>query len=216
MKKELPKSVAVIVAHPDDETLWAGGTILSHPEWTCFVASLCRGNDADRAPKFLKVLKILKAKGKMADLDDGPTQKPLGKKAVEKAILDLLPKQHFDLVISHSPAGEYTRHRRHEEIGKAVISLWHAGKIAADELWIFAYEDGNKKYLPKPIENATICGTLTEPIWKEKFNIITETYGFSKDSWEARATPLAEAFWQFSNPEDAIRWLDKTVGTENS
>jgi len=25
------KTVAIIVAHPDDETLWAGGTILSHP-----------------------------------------------------------------------------------------------------------------------------------------------------------------------------------------
>ena len=23
----------MIVAHPDDETLWAGGTILKHPEW---------------------------------------------------------------------------------------------------------------------------------------------------------------------------------------
>ena len=46
------KSVLIIVAHPDDETLWAGGTILSHPEWSVFVISLCRASDTDRAPKF--------------------------------------------------------------------------------------------------------------------------------------------------------------------
>ena len=28
--------VAVVVAHPDDETLWAGGLLLSHPEWSPF------------------------------------------------------------------------------------------------------------------------------------------------------------------------------------
>jgi LmbE family N-acetylglucosaminyl deacetylase len=27
------KSVAIIVAHPDDETLWAGGEILNNPLW---------------------------------------------------------------------------------------------------------------------------------------------------------------------------------------
>jgi LmbE family N-acetylglucosaminyl deacetylase len=48
------KTVAVIVAHPDDETLWAGGTILSHPTWNCFIISLCSGSDPDRNPGFLK------------------------------------------------------------------------------------------------------------------------------------------------------------------
>ncbi len=62
MNKEI-KRVAIIVAHPDDETLWAGGTILSHPEWECFVVSLCRKSDPDRAPKFKKVLEVLGADG---------------------------------------------------------------------------------------------------------------------------------------------------------
>jgi LmbE family N-acetylglucosaminyl deacetylase len=31
--KNRTKNVAIIVAHPDDETLWAGGTILNHPYW---------------------------------------------------------------------------------------------------------------------------------------------------------------------------------------
>jgi LmbE family N-acetylglucosaminyl deacetylase len=58
MDKKPPKAVAVIVAHPDDETLWAGGTILSHPSWQWFIVCLCRGSDKDRAPKFLKHYKF--------------------------------------------------------------------------------------------------------------------------------------------------------------
>jgi len=33
------KTVAIIVAHPDDETLWAGGTILNHPGKTWILVS---------------------------------------------------------------------------------------------------------------------------------------------------------------------------------
>src|SRR5580698_7269514 len=101
------KKVAVIVAHPDDETLWAGGTILDNPLWDCFIACLCRKNDPDRAPKFTRVLEILGAKGKMGDLDDGPEQKPLAENEVEDALLELLPVTNFDLIITHSINGEY-------------------------------------------------------------------------------------------------------------
>ncbi len=201
------KTVAVIVAHPDDEILWTGGTILSHPSWNVFVISLCRGNDADRAPRFFNELKKLGAKGKMGDLDDGPEQKPLDEHEVEQAILNLLPAKHYDLIISHNPSGEYTRHARHEEIGKAVIKLWHVNKISAGELWSFAYEDGNKEYYPKPIESANIYRLLTKPIWLRKYSIITDNYGFDKESWEAQTTPKGESFWQFTNSEDAMHWL---------
>ncbi len=148
MDRANSKKVALIVAHPDDETLWAGGTILSHPGWECFIVCLCRGNDADRAPRFKQALKVLRSEGIMGDLDDGPDQKPLEENEVENAILELLPQQYFDLIISHHPSGEYTRHIRHEETGQAVIKLWHNGSISAGEHWVFAYEDGNKEYLP--------------------------------------------------------------------
>lgn len=202
------KTVAIIVAHPDDETLWAGGTILSNPYWECFIISICRGSDKERAPRFSNALQLLHATGIMGDLDDGPEQMSLEEQIVEQTILELLPKKHFDLVISHNPSGEYTRHARHEEVSKAVITLWHKGKIAASELWTFAYEDSHKACYPKSVESASIYQPLPKRIWLKKYSIITETYGFEPSSWEAKTTPKAESFWQFSDSHAAIIWLN--------
>ena len=209
MKDPIKKSVAVIVAHPDDETLWAGGTILNNPSWKCFIICVCRKNDEDRAPKFCNALKIFHADGAMGDLDDGPAQNSLEETEVEKMILNLLPSKHFDLIITHDPAGEYTEHLRHKETSKAVITLWHNSKIDSNELWTFAYEDGNKKYYPKAIQDATSFHTLEDKIWLKKYNIITQTYGFRQESWEAKTTPKTESFWQFKNSIEADQWLNK-------
>jgi LmbE family N-acetylglucosaminyl deacetylase len=185
---------AVIVAHPDDETLWAGGLMLMHPdvEWT--VVTICRRSDPDRAPKFLRALKELNATGLMADLDDGPEQRPLNHDEVRKTIRMLLPSERFDLMITHGPSGEYTRHLRHEETAKAVLALWKEDRLPAEQLWTFAYEDGNRRYLPRAVEQADLLIELPDEIWQKKYSIITNIYGFSQNSWEARTTPRQEAF----------------------
>ena len=128
MKSKNSKSIAVIVAHPDDESLWAGGTILEHPSNDWFIVCLCRGSDCDRTARFKNALKLLNAEGIMGDLDDGPNQEPLDEKEVEKEILRLLPEGHYDLIITHDSKGEYTKHLRHEEVNKAVVTLWHEKK----------------------------------------------------------------------------------------
>jgi hypothetical protein len=143
----------------------------------------------------------------MGLMDDGPEQQPLPKEDTQLAILELLPAKHYDLVITHNPSGEYTRHLRHEEVGIAVNDLWQQGKITTNELWMFAYEDAGKKYFPRPVENADYHTILTKKIWLEKYSLITETYGFEKNSWEALTTPRAESFWQFRSLLDAQKRL---------
>jgi hypothetical protein len=56
----------------------------------------------------------------MADLEDGPEQAPLTISFIQNEILRMLPQRSFDLILTHAPQGEYTRHRRHEEVSRAV------------------------------------------------------------------------------------------------
>ena len=191
------KNCAVIVAHPDDEALWAGGLMLMHPRVKWTVVTLCRKSDPDRAPRFFKALEKFGADGFMADLDDGPEQAPLDSDEVQKTIELLLPSESYDTIITHSTSGEYTRHLRHEETAKAVLALWKSGRLIAKELWAFAYEDGNRKYLPRAIKDADLLVGLNKETWRKKYDIITGIYGFNKESFEAKTTPKEEGFWRF-------------------
>ncbi len=210
MEKKQSVTAALVVAHPDDETLWAGGTVLMHPGWWWTVVSLCCASDRDRSPRFLRAVYKLGGTGKMGDLDDGPEQSPLPETQVQQVLLSLLPPEHFDLVLTHSPYGEYTRHRRHEETSKAVISLWEEGLIRTSEVWMFAYEDsgkGGKDDLPQAIKTAHLVVQLPDDIRREKYRTITEIYGFGPESYEARITLGQEAFWCFRYPSQFRKWL---------
>jgi LmbE family N-acetylglucosaminyl deacetylase len=190
----------VIVAHPDDETLWAGGLLLSHPEWSPTIVTLCRGDDLDRAPRFRRALACLRAQGAMGTLDDGPDQLPLDTGSVQDAILALLPEREYDLLLTHGPEGEYTWHRRHTEVSLAVRALWRDGRLRARSLWQFAYEDGRGTHAPKPQPGASFELLLPEAVWAQKYGIITGAYGFDAASWEARAATRTEAFHCFKDP----------------
>lgn len=191
---------AVIVAHPDDETLWCGGFVLEHPEWSWFVFTLCRGDDPDRAPRFGQVLRYLGADGAMATLNDGPEQEPLDLGLICRTISDHVPSIRYDLVITHGPKGEYTRHRRHEECCAAVRELWQEGILRTREMWQFAYEDLGGAVLPQVCRDADERKALDPDTFARKYRIITDLYGFQEHSWEARVTPRSEGFYRFESP----------------
>lgn len=202
-------NVGMMVAHPDDETLWAGGTLLLNPQWRCRIWTLCRASDADRAPKYRSVLRRYGASGSMADMDDGIEQHPLPDKAVQETTAALIGDECYDLFITHSPYGEYTSHLRHQEVSRAVIALWQKGILKTNHLWLFAYDDNEKAHLPQAIEDADIQINLPLEIWEEKYRIICELYGFLPDSWEARVTPRIEAFWSLKMDEISQRFANE-------
>jgi hypothetical protein len=194
---------AVVVAHPDDETLWCGGYIVAHPEINWRIVTLCRASDPDRAPKFRRVLEQLGAVGEMADLDDEPDQSPLPAERIQETITQLLGGHSYNIILTHGPRGEYTRHRRHEECCRGVVELWRSCNIATNCLWLFAYEDGGHAYLPRVRDDADRKDVLPEDVWLEKHRLITGVYGYGPDSWEARATPREEGFWCFDSAQEA-------------
>jgi len=198
--------VAIIVAHPDDEIMWAGGTMVLHPGWEKTIVTVCRGRDPDRAPKFRAVADYLQAVEKMADLDDTPEQPPLSEEEVRETVRELLKGTPYDLLLTHAPKGEYTRHRRHEEVSHAVTALWRTGEVPARGLWWFAYHDNGGTILPYAHPEAHLLVALPHRIWQQKYALIHDTYGFAVDSWEARVTPRREAFWCFSSPDTFAAW----------
>jgi LmbE family N-acetylglucosaminyl deacetylase len=204
VKSDRRRRAAVVVAHPDDETLWCGGYILAHPEFLWRVVTLCRATDPDRAPRFRQVLQRLGAEGEMADLDDGPDQVPLPGKQVRDTTSRLLAGTGYSLILTHGPKGEYTWHRRHAECCRSVIELWRTGGVDAQRLWLFAYEDGGRAYLPRVRGDADRCDVLADDVWLEKRRLITDLYGFVPDSWEARTTPREEGFWCFDSAQSAV------------
>lgn len=87
-------------------------------------------------------------------------------------------------------------------------SLWQKGRLQADELWLFAYEDGNRKFYPKAVETAHRLIRLPQGIFRQKYRLMTELYGYSPHSFEANTTPTVEAFWCFTNPDALKLWLN--------
>jgi hypothetical protein len=193
------RKCAVIVAHPDDETLWSGGLILMNPQIQWEIITLCRKSDADRNPKFHTALNIFNAAGAMGDADDGPQQERLAVFDIENTIVSLLNHGRYDLIITHNVHGEYTRHRRHEEVSEAVVNLIGNGRLITEKLFMFAYEDGGGSYCPMPMKNADVKILLPDNIWRKKYEILNSVYGFDSNSWEAKITPKEEAFWCFDS-----------------
>jgi len=208
------KECAVIVAHPDDESLWAGGVLLMNRRRRWKIVTLCRGGDTDRSARFYRAAERYGAVGIMADLDDGPGQDPLNPAAVQQAIISLVGGAEYGCVYTHSPFGEYTRHQRHEETGRAVLALWEQHALRIGQLWVFAYDDDGGRILPCAIQNAHRELALPENIWRQKRAIITDTYGFAENSFEVRTTPRAEAFWVFDSPACMRDWMNRKSSRE--
>jgi hypothetical protein len=141
----------------------------------------------------------------MADLDDGPDQAPLPVEQVYETIPRLLVGTGYSLILTHGPEGEYTQHLRHVECCQTVVELWRSGGINTSRLWLFAYEDGDRAYLPRVRGDADRRDVLTDGVWLEKRRLITDIYGFGPGSWEARTTPREEGFWCFDSAEAAAK-----------
>jgi LmbE family N-acetylglucosaminyl deacetylase len=197
MKKTSKKEVLVIVAHPDDETIWMGGTLLKNKDnWSTTIISLCRKNDSDRAPKFKRVCDELNAVSFISDLDDSEQGdfKEISNKDIISRIQQFLKQNaNFDYIFTHNENGEYG-HIRHIEVHNAVIEMLNKKKLSAKRIFFFSYLKDEKPGICYVNENADKLIRLKEHDFKMKKQLIQEIYGFEENSFETKCCMNTEGF----------------------
>lgn len=186
----------VVVAHPDDETIWMGGFIFGNPEIDWTIISLCRSSDTDRAPKFKRVMKVLNARGIIEDLDD-KNKLTINQTIpiIKKIILKNFANKKFDLLFTHGVNGEYG-HNRHKGVHLAIKELIKNEKLSVKHVLCFDYIKAGKNELPlmKANNNAEVTFYLNNKEFEKKKKIVAEMYGYSNDGIDVNLCTNPEAF----------------------
>jgi LmbE family N-acetylglucosaminyl deacetylase len=197
-------NATAIVAHPDDEIIWCGGLILRHRDWAWTVLSLCRADDADRAPKFRRACEHVGATGFISDLDDGtPLAEIDPSRDLMPRIEERLGRAEWDLCLTHGQNGEYG-HRRHVQVHQAVHSLVTSNRLCARRLWTFAYVAVNPTGNCRPAPWADRRLELTPDELAEKRRIVRDLYGYPDDGFEVRACISPEAYTCAGGAEEEL------------
>lgn len=196
LKLEANKRALVIVAHPDDETIWLGGTIMKHSQarWTIF--SLCRASDRDRAPKFGRVCRLYGAENIITDLEDeGRLSVKQTVPMIKKLIKKKIGSRQFDYLFTHGANGEYG-HPRHKGVHQAVKDLIDKKTLQPKTVFYFNYKkSSHKKFAPLVArKNSDFLLRLTDQELAKKKRIVAKMYGYAPNGVDVSYCSGMEAF----------------------
>lgn len=135
----------VIVAHPDDETLWCGKTIAEHPGTS--VLCLTNRRDRPRRRAFYSALKELGAVGVILDIPDRRSEpaSDADERRLHSTVSYILEPLRSMTIFTHGPEGEYG-HPLHRRVSEIVSSI--AGQASGIEVWFFDFQPATNPLPP--------------------------------------------------------------------
>jgi LmbE family N-acetylglucosaminyl deacetylase len=172
-----PAALLIVMAHPDDPELWAGGTIARHVEAGGHVTIAVAKHDPVRAAEAEAGARILGAN--LYLLDD----------VVPYAIDALLAEVRPDVLVTHSTNDIHPEHRRCAEhvlsaLPNAVIATGHPRRVYHCDSYNNLDQHGRPLDLPTivdvtehwPKKMAALNAHASQPI-TDHFGIMAETLG---------------------------------------
>ncbi|MFD1775527.1 PIG-L deacetylase family protein [Paenibacillus rhizophilus] len=121
----------MVVAHPDDESIFGGGALIQESGWK--VICLTNGGNETRSREFHNAMNSVNADFEIWDFPD-EYDGEFDEDQVKDALRDLLDSGQFHKVVTHNLQGEYG-HRQHRSLSR----ILHSMKL--DHLYIFETED---------------------------------------------------------------------------
>ena len=196
LKFDKNKRALVIIAHPDDETIWMNGFILKHPRMNWTIFSLCRASDPDRAPRFKRVCKYYGAKAIITDLeDDDKLSLKQTLPIIKKLVQNNVNRKKFDYIFTHGSNGEYG-HQRHLGVHQVVKQLTKEKILQPQAIFYFNYKKTSQKEFSQLTarKNSDLILKLTKQEFAQKKKIMTDIYGFDANGIDVGYCTNPEAF----------------------
>lgn len=190
----------MIVAHPDDETLWGGGHLI---QGNYLVVCLTNGDDPVRKRDFMNVLEVSKDKGLILSYPDLiDKKKGVGienrstweyeQLAIRKDIDTLLKYKKWNIVVTHNPDGEYG-HQHHRYTSRHVTDIYEMQPSCAKNFMYFG------KYYAKDKMTQNVKAelpALSEDVYKQKKKMM--------DQYQSKLATLYEVYYHMTPYEDWI------------
>lgn len=153
----------IVVAHPDDETLFFGGLILAlagRADVLCVTDGNFKGNGDERREALRRAAKVLGVHELLQwAYHDHPAQS-LPVEEITAALVELQAKRNYDCVFTHAPHGDYG-HFNHMDVSIAVHR---------------AFDGGAPVYVISGLLHPHLRVALTPDAYERKLAISTSVY----------------------------------------
>ena len=138
----------MVVAHPDDESLFGGGQLITEGNWK--VVCVTNGDNPIRRAEFERVMFITYSRFEIWEYYDEQFT-PLEEEELEEDLTRVVNEHKWEKIVTHNSDGEYG-HLHHKQIHQIMK------KIVGSNLWTFNFDS------PHP---------LPDMVWKAKVDLVS-------------------------------------------